>query len=96
MLDIRVTGITQYKQKTAKRINQLLDRVSNDVLVLARANTPIRLGKARRGWKRTKQGKNYVVQNRVVYIDKLEQGSSKQAPQGILKPTLQAISRRRY
>ena len=73
-----------------------MDRVSADVLTVARANTPIRLGKARAGWKRRKTRDGFTVSNRVVYIDKLEQGSSKQAPRGILKPTVEEITRRKY
>jgi hypothetical protein len=96
MLNITVSGITQTKQALDSKIRRLLERVSADVLSVARANTPIRLGKARAGWKRKKLGKEYSVSNRVVYIGKLEEGSSKQAPRGILKPTVDEITRRKY
>ena len=96
MLNIKVSGLRQYSRQTAKQISDLIERVSLDVINVARAKTPIRLGRARNGWKRIKQGRNYSVQNRVVYIDKLEQGSSKQAPRGIIGPTIKEISRRKY
>ena len=96
MLNIKVSGLQNYKKQQAKQIQDLIERVSLDVINVARAKTPIKLGRARNGWKRIKQGKNYSIQNRVVYIDKLEQGSSKQAPRGIIGPTINEISRRIY
>ena len=74
----------------------MIDRVSDDVLVVARSKTPIRLGKARAGWRKIRKGRDVSIQNRVAYIDLLEAGSSKQAPRGILKPTISEITKRRY
>lgn len=74
----------------------MIDKVSNDVLIVARDKTPIRLGKARRGWKKRKTNRGTVIENRVLYIDQLEQGSSRQAPRGIVGPTIQEITRRKY
>ena len=96
MLNISVSGITQANKAINSKVRRLMDRVSSDVLTVARANTPIRLGKARAGWKKKKTRDGFSVSNRVVYIDKLNQGSSQQAPQGIIKPTLQEIQRRKY
>ena len=75
MLNISVSGITQTSQAMNSKVRRLLDRVSADVFTVARANTPIRLGKARAGWKKQKTRDGFSVSNRVVYIDKLNQGS---------------------
>jgi hypothetical protein len=91
MLNITVTGLTSTNRKVKQDINKLVDAISNDVLVFARANTPIRLGTARAGWKKQRQTNGFSIKNKVPYIDKLNQGSSKQSPEGILKPTLQQI-----
>lgn len=96
MLQIKVTGLQQFNKDAQNQIERIIDRVSDDIVVVARANTPIRLGKARRGWKKRRLTKGAVIENRVIYIDKLEGGSSKQAPTGILEPTLREITRRRY
>ena len=48
-----------------------------------RANTPIRSGNARRN---TKLKKNQIVAD-YPYSQRLEEGSSKQAPDGMIKPT---------
>lgn len=96
MLRIKVTGMEQFNREAQRRVNQLIEKVSDDVVVVARDKTPIRLGRARSGWKKRKTPQGAVVENRVIYIDKLEQGSSKQAPRGIVAPTIQEILRRRY
>lgn len=96
MIEVRIAGIRQALQGAQTRIHNLMERVSTDVLIVARSYTPIKLGKARAGWRKYKQGRDYSILNKVIYIDKLEQGSSKQAPRGILGPTIREISRRRY
>lgn len=96
MLNIKVTGRRQAFKRIDKSIEQLIERVADDVLVVARANTPILTGRARRGWKKQRMNKDISVFNRVPYIDRLEKGSSRQAPSGITGPTLQTILARRY
>ena len=96
MLRIKVTGLKQFNKEASRKVDRLIDKVSNDVLIVARDKTPIRLGKARRGWKKRKTNRGTVIENRVLYIDQLEQGSSRQAPRGIVGPTIQEITRRKY
>ena len=95
MLNITVSGITQTNRKIKSETTKLVNNISNDVLTFARANTPIRLGRARAGWKKVKQTTGFSIRNKVPYINKLEQGSSEQARDGILGPTLEQI-RRKY
>jgi len=57
--------------------------------------TPIKQGRARRGWRVERRGTNTHVVNRTPYIGTLERGRSKQAPRGILKPTLRGLKNRR-
>ena len=71
-----------------------IDRMADDLLVTARRLTPIDQGKARRGWRKEKSFRQTSVVNRVPYIDALENGHSKQAPNGITRPTLRETLRR--
>lgn len=96
MISIKVTGIQTDNRKISNEVNKLIDKVSTDVLNVARALTPIKLGRARRGWQKQRSSNGVAVKNTVPYINKLEAGSSKQAPNGILKPTIETISRRKY
>lgn len=57
----------------------------------ARGKTPVKTGYARSKWTRTQSTDNFEVANRVPYIEKLEAGASRQAPRGIIGPTLTAI-----
>ena len=56
------------------------------------AHTPVKSGNARRGWRTTVAGDTFTTQNRVPYIERLENNWSKQTRgQGIVKPAIQKI-----
>jgi hypothetical protein len=68
-------------------LDQFVGKLTADAFAFAQANTPIKSGNARRGW--TKGLKE--IKNQVPYIGKLEAGASRQAPKGIIGPTLTQI-----
>lgn len=74
----------------------LITQVAKDTLDVAKRNTPIDKGQARRGWRLESSYKEKNIVNRVSHIVPLENGRSKQAPGGILGPTIREISQRRY
>ena len=55
---------------------EIIKRKANEIVNVLRKNTPVDTGKARDGWRF--DGKRIV--NDVPYIDKLNRGTSKQAP----------------
>lgn len=67
-------------------LKQMRDDLHDDLV----DNTPIDTGLARKGWKKTKYGS----ENRVDYIEALEDGHSKQAPRGIIQPSINKLVRR--
>lgn len=68
------------------------EQISKDLLQEVKKNTPVRTGKARRGWRR-KFGRNGAeVNNKVKYISYLDEGISKQAPDGFSKPAIAKIA----
>ena len=73
-----------------KKSDEFIKEVMDDVNEVAKRETPIDTGQARRGWRRNKKD----VVNNVEYITALEDGHSKQAPSGIARPTLREINRR--
>jgi hypothetical protein len=83
----------------SRRLTNELGEFSEEVIAIARdvasKFTPRRSGAAARAW--TVEGRGILsrTENKKPYIEKLEQGSSNQAPRGILKPTVQEIRRRR-
>jgi len=95
MIKTKVYNINKVLTAMDKQLSQISTHVSNTILQEARKNTPIKQGRARSGWKVSKLGNTVRVQNRVPYIDLLEKGRSKQAPRGILKPTIRGLKNRR-
>ena len=65
--------------------------LGNTTLQEAKGHTPVKSGNARSKWTKTQTKDNFEVANRVPYIERLEAGASRQAPRGIIGPTLTAI-----
>jgi len=91
-LEVSLTGPS--KSVLDKELGRFVEQVMADVLETGRKYTPIRSGQARRGWTQRGQGATTTVQNSVPYIGRLDQGTSRQAPTGIIKPTLAEVSKR--
>ena len=86
-MEISVTLKGDFKDDLAGFIAELADEVYQD----AKANTPVRSGNARRAWTKTVSKVGAVIDNKVPYIERLEAGASRQAPKGILGPTLTQV-----
>jgi hypothetical protein len=79
-------NITPGVENIIKVLQQTLPQVAADTF---KANTPIRTGNARR--KTRKQGMN--VRAGYPYATELEKGRSRQAPEGMAKPTSQTLNK---
>lgn len=90
-MTIKITGLDALGRELDRSLKQTLAEVADEVLVDARANTPVKSGNARRNWTKTVTNDNFEVQNKVPYIERLEAGASRQAPKGIIGPTLAQI-----
>jgi hypothetical protein len=96
MISISVKGTRQVVNFLEKEKERLINQIAQDTLVVARSKTPIDKGQARRGWRLETSFKQRKIVNRVPHIDALENGHSKQAPNGILGPTVREITNRSY
>lgn len=96
MLEIRVRGTKQVMNGLEREVDRVISKVADDTIRIAQSKTPIDKGQARRGWRLEDAGNDKRIVNRVSYIDLLENGRSKQAPRGILGPTIREIQRRKY
>jgi hypothetical protein len=105
MIKISVQGIRATMSGLEKEKDRVISQIAQDTLEIAKSKTPIDQGQARAGWRLEGAGSlagitvsatNYRIVNRVPHIVPLENGRSKQAPNGILGPTVREISRRRY
>lgn len=84
-------SVTFNANDLTKDLSAFVKKVAEDAFDSAKKNTPVRTGNARRNWTKDIKEKSATIQNRVPYIERLEAGASRQAPQGILKPTLTEI-----
>ena len=92
MLKARLAGKLDISE-LERSVDKLVSDISKRTLATAKANTPIRSGRARRSWTTDTKGPgHFEVQNSVPYIEQLEKGRSKQAPRGIVKPTVRTIT----
>ena len=78
-------------------IDQAVRLIATDVFKTIKRLTPVRSGRARRGWKfKKKSNAHYNVRNDVPYINRLDGGSSQQARKGMTRPALsEVLSRNR-
>lgn len=90
--------VVRNKRKSMRQLERekdaFVDRLSDSLLGNAKKFTPIDQGRARRGWRKEKSFRQTSIVNRVPYIDALENGHSKQAPNGITKPAVRETLRR--
>ena len=84
-------SVTFNSSDLARNLQQFVDQIAQDVFIEAKKVTPVKSGNARKNWTKTNKRDNFEVKNQVPYIGKLEAGASRQAPKGILGPTLTAI-----
>jgi hypothetical protein len=96
MLKISVRGTKDVQRQLEREKEAFFTRVAEDIKTVAVRRTPIDKGQARRGWRLESTFREKRIVNRVSYIIPLENGHSKQAPNGILGPTVREISQRRY
>ena len=92
---ITVTGFAKVKQVIETIVEQEKTALQDIYASEVRSRTPIDKGRARRGWVKRSSGKDKIVQNRVPYIERLENGYSKQAPNGFTKQAVTSTVNKR-
>jgi hypothetical protein len=90
-MQITVTGVQGIGLELERSLERFVKKISKDVYDTARSKTPVRSGRAKNAWREATSKNNFKVENNVPYIDKLEAGASRQAPRGIIGPTLTTI-----
>ena len=90
-MQITLTGVQGIGQELDSSLQRLVKKIADDVYKTARSKTPVKSGRAKNAWTEATSKNNFRVENRVPYIDRLEAGASRQAPKGIIGPTLNTI-----
>lgn len=94
MASIVFTGADVIKGKLKQTLQMTLSQVATEVQKTAQAKTPVKTGYTRKQWTKKVRKTDFEVANRVPWIERLEAGSSKQAPRGIIGPTLRDLKGR--
>lgn len=91
MASIVFTGRDVINKSLQKTLQMTMQQVADEVQKAAESKTPVKTGYTRSQWTNKVSKSDFEVANRVPWIERLEQGSSKQAPRGIIGPTLKAV-----
>ena len=97
MINVRFTpGLRVTFGKVRKGVDQELKAFGSDLLDNLRKLTPVNGGRARRGWSKRETTNKVALQNRVPYIERLEDNYSKQTKgRCILKPAIRITKNNR-
>lgn len=87
---VDVTGIDAVGEELSKEIRQFQTYLAREFKNEVVPRTPIDKGRARRGWQQRSSGNTEVIENQVPYIERLERGWSRQAPNGFVKQAITA------
>lgn len=91
MASIVFTGRDVINKSLQKTLQMTIAQVADVVEKTAVSKTPVKTGYTRKQWTKKVTKTDFEVANRVPWIERLEAGSSKQAPKGIIGPTLNTV-----
>jgi hypothetical protein len=85
--------VSRWVERAKAQPELVLRKVALDVQRRVMERTPVDTGRARAGWGLSMTGTHTaVIHNSVEYIIPLEYGHSKQAPAGMVRPTIAEFS----
>lgn len=95
-LSIRVRGLSQTKADLKQAFETRVKQVTNELFRALQAKTPVRTGRAQRGWTKKSNSKlTGSVSNTVPYVQYLETGTPRMRAanngRGIIGPALDTI-----
>jgi len=92
-LKIEVRGVADTMKEIEGQYRDFLERVADTIATEAPKFTPKRTGRAAAGWEKKMSKDSFEVVNNVPYVGYLEKPyvKSKQAPRGIIGPTLTSV-----
>lgn len=103
MFKITVIDPGQTQRRLSGLVRSEVQRLGQELSTEIRKKTPVDTGRARAGWRDRSTNTGYEISNQVPYIGVLDKGrhmtnkgmrGSKQAPRGIIGPSLDAIKRK--
>jgi precorrin isomerase len=93
-MKVTITGLNMVNEGLQRDLRKMVEKVASLVIQEAVKATPRKTGYARSQWNKSVGEHGFQVENHVPYIGALEKGHSKQAPKGILMPTISNVKRK--
>ena len=72
-------------------ITRIVSEMGDDFYDEVKNTTPVDTGLAKRSWNKSKNRDTTKINNKQPYISELDEGKSRQAPQGMTKPAINKI-----
>lgn len=103
MFKVRFTGVSSVKRGLDASLRSEVKRLAAEVWSEVTTRTPVDTGTAKAGWRQKVGNTEFEISNSVPYIGVLDKGrhmtkrgmrGSKQAPKGIVGPSLESIKRK--
>ena len=93
------TDIRIVMKDLRKEVHQPINQMNRDIYLEIIKTTPKRTGQASRAWTKPEKVSPddfdaVITTNRLPYVPRLEEGYSKQAPDGFIQPSIDKITRR--
>ena len=103
MFKVQVIGIQSVARQLDDELRSAVKMLGNEVFTEVKRTTPVDTGRARSGWKKQVTDRSFEISNDVPYVPVLDKGrhmtrkgyrGSKQAPDGIVGPSLKTVKGR--
>lgn len=103
MFSVRFTNLSGVQRSLASSLRSEVQALGKAVYQEIKQRTPVDTGRAKAGWRKQDQTNGFTISNQVPYIEVLDKGrhmtrkgmrGSKQAPRGIVGPSLESIKRK--
>jgi hypothetical protein len=95
VLNAKIIGIDSVMRYVNSGYSNLVKAIAADLQNELRADTPVRSGRARAGWKTKVAKDNFVIENKVPYVGYLDKGTkympASNKGRGIVGPALTSI-----
>jgi hypothetical protein len=100
MFQVRFTNVSGVRNYLDRSLRSEVQRLGNEVYQEIKQRTPVDTGTAKAGWRKKDSTNSFTISNNVPYIEVLDKGrhmtnrgmrGSKQAPKGIVGPSLKSI-----
>lgn len=100
---VQLIGFDDLKDSLEDKLGSAVSRLGRDLFATVKSKTPVDTGRARAGWRNSMSKDTFTISNNVPYVPILDKGrhmtprgmrGSKQAPRGIIGPSLTEIKRK--